>query len=148
MTFDDRFAELLSRIDKHKDAGFDISEMREEIQNLHDLAENDAQFTVCLGLFKSLMALVERQGVVDEKNIEEYRELAHKNYMLLLIKENVRGRTDGNIDPVKWLAMAEREVKAGRMEPDDELIAMARSIVEPQQSAVPKKGFWKKLLGT
>lgn len=117
---------------------------REEILALHEIASEDHEFEATLQLYWALMGAVKRQsGVTD---LEKFEKLNSQEYATLLISENIRGRTDGNIDPLKMKKIAEREIIAGRMKPDDELYKMTLQFLEPTPKA-EKKSFFKRFLG-
>lgn len=79
---------------------------------------------ILLSVHKTLMDAVERNCVAPDK-LAEFRTLRMQDYRLLLISEAIIGRTDGMIDPVKIVAISQREVNAGRLPSDDELHTLA-----------------------
>jgi hypothetical protein len=119
-------AQLLERFAATSKAGgeFEWREMREDILAEHASAPNVADRVLCLKLHDALMNLMERT-VIEPKNLAKFKETRSQEYALMLIRESVIGQTDGNIDPMKMLPITTREVRDGRMSPDDELHKLA-----------------------
>ena len=100
----------------------DWREAREDIHAAHENATTEAQRVLCLGLHKAVFDAVERDdGAIIPGGIEDFRRTREQDYNLLLIKEAMIGRTDGQIDPTMMKRITDREVIAGRMAADDEL---------------------------
>jgi hypothetical protein len=118
--------ELLKRFSAMASAGevVDWPVMREEIHAEHELATTEADRVLCLTLHKTLMDFVERTAIGPEK-LEKFKETRSQDYSLLLVKEVMIGRTDGNVDPVRMMAITSREIRDGRMSPDDKLHTLA-----------------------
>jgi len=102
----------------------DWREMREDILAEHASAPNVADRVLCLKMHDALMNLMERT-VIEPKNLVKFKETRSQEYALMLIRESMIGQTDGNIDPMKMLPITTREVRDGRMSPDDELHKLA-----------------------
>jgi hypothetical protein len=118
--------ELVERFSALSKAGgkIDWREMREEILTEHENAPTAADRVLCLKLHAALMNLMERT-VVEPENLEKFRETRSQEYALMLIKEAMIGQIDGNIDPLKMSSITTREVRDGRMSPDDGLHTLA-----------------------
>jgi hypothetical protein len=119
-------AQLLERFAAMSQAGgeFDWREMREDILAEHTRATNVADRVLCLKMHDALMNFMERT-VIEPQNLAKFKETRSQEYALMLIQEAMIGQTDGNIDPMKMLPITTREVREGRMSPDDELHKLA-----------------------
>jgi hypothetical protein len=117
--------EVAARLARETEAGgrLDPKKWREEITLAHELATTEAERVLCLQLFKAVADAVERQ--LGPEALPDWRKVRSQYYNLLLIKEAMIGRTDGNIRPDKLAAITRREVAAGRMSPDDEMHTLA-----------------------
>jgi hypothetical protein len=109
--------EVADRLAREAEAGrpLDAGKWREEITRAHEAATTEAERVLCLQLFKAVADAVERQ--LGPEALPDWRKVRSQYYNLLLIKEAVIGRTDGNIPPDKLAAITRREVAAGRMSP-------------------------------
>ena len=139
--------ELANRLSKAAQSGDRLNwrQAREDIHRAHDAAETEADRVLCIGLHKSIMDAVERQGLVKEDKMEEFREARRKDYILFLIKEAIVGRTDGIISPDKLAAVTRRGVAAGRMTADDEFHRLAvagDTMLMPTQREAGGVGAW------
>ena len=115
-------AQLLERFTAMSKSGgeFDWRNMREEILAEHARAPNVADRVLCLKMHDALMNLMERT-VIERENLAKFKETRSQEYALMLVQQAMIGRADGNIDPQKMLPITTREVRDGRMSPDDEL---------------------------
>lgn len=124
-------------------------QVREDIHEAHDVADTEADRVLCLSIHKTIMDAVEREGLIEEDSLAEFREARRQDYNLLLVKEAVIGRTDGNVPPDKMAAITRREVAAGRMSANDELHRIA---IEGEMALAPPRreprgiGTWVKRL--
>jgi hypothetical protein len=139
-------AQLLERFKAMASSGavIDWREMREEILDEHELAPNVADRVLCLKLHFALMDMVERNGIEPE-NLEKFKKTRSQDYALMLVKEAMIGQTDDNVDPMKMLPITTREVRDGRMSPDDELHTLAVAGAEILGSPKPPGGLGVKL---
>ena len=142
-SFHDEFTRIVEHL--RTEPELDWRKTRDEIIDLHDLASEGRDFEASLELYWTLIKLVKRgSGVADLKKFEE---LSSQEYVRLLISENIRGRTDGNIDPLKMKNIAEREISAGRMRSDNELYLNTLHFTETISLKSEKKSFFKRLFG-
>ena len=119
--------ELLQSIKQRDMSGeLDWGKMGEEIHNAHEMATSTAGLVLCLEMHKCLMDLAERQI----KDVEAFRKFRQHDYMFLLTKEVMIGRTDGNIDPVRVAEITKREIAAGRMSSSNEVHILATAQAE------------------
>jgi hypothetical protein len=95
--------ELAERLAKEAESGssFDWRKVQQEIVDEHDRATNMAERILCLSLYKALMGTVERQNIIEPKDLEKFKTLRAQQYRLLLIREATIGRTDGLDRPEK-----------------------------------------------
>lgn len=121
-------------------SGINFREMRQEILREHEKAPNEADRVVCLKMHAALMNLMERVAVEPE-NLLKFRETRSQDYALMLVREAMIGQTDSNVDPFKLLPITTREVRDGRMSPDDELHKLAvggvRQLNEVSEAKAP-----------
>jgi hypothetical protein len=140
--------ELIRRIRMEGESGLGIDwqHTRDDIYEAHDAAETEAERVACLRMYFVLMDEVERQGIVYQGKLEEFRELRRQYYTMLLIKEALIGVTDGLVRPDRMAAITRREVAAGRMAGDDETHRIA---VEGEMAlAAPRReprGVWARV---
>jgi hypothetical protein len=136
--------ELADRLSREAKAGgsLDWLSMRKEIFQAHNEATTEQERVLCLALHKLTMDAAERTTIVPEK-LADFRKIRLADYNLLLIKEAVIGRTDGNIPPDKLAAITSREVAAGRMSPEGEFhkLAVAGDTVLTPRPASQKTGL-------
>jgi hypothetical protein len=141
--------ELLESVTTQAQSGaLDWRKMRDQIHEAHEMARSTADRVLCLNLHKTVMDAVERQQLVEPHNLDEFRKARRQDYNLLLIKEVMIGRTDGNVDPVRMAEITRREVAAGRMAADDEMheIAVAgAAVLGPIAPPVKKRGIFSRL---
>lgn len=118
--------ELLQRLSAMATSGASVDwrGLREEIHTVHEQATTERDRVLCLTMHKTLMDFVER-AVVSPGDTEQFQKTRSQDYALLLVRECMVGRTDGNVDPAKMLSITTREVHDGRMSPDDELHTLA-----------------------
>lgn len=123
-------------------------EIREKIHQAHrDPATTFDERGLLLGVYWSMMDLVERSGMVDA---EKFRVTRNQDYNLLLISESTEGQ---NVDPRKLLAVCERELAAGRIAADHELrkLAQVGDYLDiggaPATAAPPRKSWASWLFG-
>jgi hypothetical protein len=138
---------LVDRIITEMESGhtYDWRQVRKEIHDAHDVAKTEADRILCLGVHKIVMDTVERQGLIEDDKLADFRKARQQDYNLLLVKEAMIGRTDGNVAPDKMAAITRREVAAGRMSPVDELHRLS-STHDPTSSPPRRKtrpmGAW------
>jgi hypothetical protein len=99
----------------------DWNRLRTEIVEEHARATSTEDRVTLLAVHKVLMDTVER-GIRSE-DLESFKTTRRKEYCLFLIRETVR--PDHNVDPQKLQEVTAREIKAGRMAPDDDLRELA-----------------------
>jgi hypothetical protein len=89
------------------------------------------------------MDAVERQNIIEPKELEKFKTLRAQEYRLMLIREATIGRTDGLIDP-RLTEITRREVDAGRMAGDDDFhtLAVAGGEVLTPLPKPKKSGFF------
>ena len=63
--------------------------------------------------------------------------------LLMLIQEAMAGCTDGNVDPVVLTSLTTREVRAGRMSPNDEFHKLAISGIKPPSLGARLRSWFK-----
>jgi hypothetical protein len=119
-------AELADRLMEDMNAGgsTDLRRVRDEIHQAHDEATTEQERVLCLALHKAVMDAAERNAI-EPTDLVRFRKTRREDYNLLLIKEAVIGRTDGNVPPDRMASITRREVAAGRMSPEDELHKLA-----------------------
>jgi hypothetical protein len=80
---------------------------------------------------------------IEPDKLADFRKARLQDYNLLLIKEAMIGRIDGNVPPDKLAAITRREVAAQRMSPEDELhkFAVAGDAILPPRPAPSKTGI-------
>ena len=138
---------LADRLIREAQSGFKLNwrQAREDIHEAHDAADTEPVRVLCVSMHKTIMDAVEREGLVEEHMLADFREARRQDYNFLLIKEAMIGRTDGNVLPDKLAAITRREVAAGRMSADDELhkLAVAGDMVLPPPRREPRGvGAW------
>jgi hypothetical protein len=119
--------ELADRLIKEAQSGNTLNwrRARKDIHEAHDAANTEAERVLCLRMHKAVMDAVERRGIIEKNNLAHFRKARQQDYNLLLAKEAMIGRTDGNVPPAKMAAITHREIAAGRMSPNDELHKLA-----------------------
>jgi hypothetical protein len=136
--------ELAERLSREAETGrsIDWRNAREEIHQAHDEATTEQQRVLCLAMHKAIMDAAERIAIEPDK-LADFRKARLQDYNLLLIKEAMIGRTDGNVPPDKLAAITRREVAAQRMSPEDELhkLAVAGDAILPPRPAPSKTGI-------
>jgi len=116
-------SELIEKLQRQmQQSGLDWREARGDIHIAHGNATTEAQRVLCLSLHKAVFDAVERDNsAIIPGGMSDFRRTREQDYNLLLIKEAMIGRTDGQIDPNVMKKITDREVTAGRMAADDEL---------------------------
>jgi hypothetical protein len=143
MTAVEAFIERLSTAPPN--APFDIRAIRDEIHDLYKGASSREREAL-LAMFQAAMDMWKRRTEPsDHAEIERLREA---DYNLLLITEC----TDsvGNVVPSRLLAVCEREIADGRMQPNDktyELAKMGVAVLEPPSTPSKKPGLLRRLFG-
>jgi len=97
-------------------------EILAQIRDEFGSAKTEEMRVILLGLFKTVMDIVER-GTAPE-NLEQFKTSRRHFYNGLLISEAFVGEED--VSPEILDAVTQREVAAGRMAPDDELRELAQ----------------------
>ena len=109
----------------------DWKQVREEIISKHKKASKVEEFITLLSLHKSLMDAVESQ-LSDSVVVEKFREIRSKDYNMLITRECTIG---GSVCIDTLYELTQRELEAGRMGPEDNLINLAvGAIAEPHYS--------------
>jgi hypothetical protein len=137
--------DLADRLIKEAQSGAPLNwrRARKKIHEAHDAANTEAERVLCLRMHKAIMDAVERQGIIEKRNLAHFRKARQQDYNLLLVKEAVIGRTHRNVPPAKMAAITRREVAAGRMSPNDGLHKLAvagNAILTPPQREARKAG--------
>jgi hypothetical protein len=95
------------------------TKIREEISDNYDGADSAERATL-LQIFKVVMDTVEKN--LTGADLETFRSARRQDYNRLLVSECL---IDGNVSSAALAIVTSREVKAGRMSPDDELHRLA-----------------------
>ena len=144
-TFHDEFTQIVE-VMSQVGADIDWRRIREEIIELHNLASEDHEFEATMELYFTLMKAVKEQGGITD--LDKFKELNRQEYATFLISENIRGRSDGNINLEKMKKITEREIIAGRMNPDDELYKIVLNFENEMKQKSEKKSFFSRLFGS
>jgi hypothetical protein len=104
---------------------WDWRQIRKDIHDEHDRATTTADRVALLAIYKSAMDAVERNADFTPEDMERFKKARRQDYNLLLIREAMIGKTDGNINPQKIGEITRREVESGRMAPDDDFHKLA-----------------------
>jgi hypothetical protein len=114
---------VITKIQAAAESGINLNwrELREEIHNEHERSETSEQREQLLAMFVALMDLVERTDIAAE-NLDQFRQTRQKDYNLLIVRECLVGE---NVCTETLDAVTQREVAAGRMDPQHELRVMA-----------------------
>lgn len=110
--------------------------LRQDIVSEHDQAADEAARVLCLKMHIILMDAVER--TIAPSDLATFQKTRSQDYNRMLIQEAMIGRTDGNIDPAIMASITRREVRDGRIAPDDELHKLAVAGAEVIGSNPPK----------
>ncbi len=109
----------------------DWQQIREEIISRHEKALKVEEYITLLSLYKSLMDAVEYQ-LSDSLDVEKFREIRGQDYNMLITRECTIG---GSVCIDTLYELTQRELEAGRMEPEHSLINLAvDAIAEPHYS--------------
>jgi hypothetical protein len=126
-------------------APFDISAIREEIHDLYKGASSREREAL-LAMLRAAMDMWKRR--TDPSGHAEIEGLRKADYNLLLITECTDNA--GHVVPSRLLAVCEREIAGGRMQPNDKTYELAKAgvAVLERPSPPPKKpGLLRRLFG-
>ena len=128
--------ELLDRFMAPSKVGdpIDWQEMREQILAEHEKAPDEKARVLFLELHRALLDTVERQELIEPHDREKFRKLWEQEYVLLLLREAMIGQTGDYLDPFKVLPITTREVRDGRLSPDNDLHRQAVDTVRKLRS--------------
>lgn len=101
--------------------GGDWMEWREEIADLHQRATTQEEYVTLLRAHSILGLLADQ--VYDEATAREIKKVHHAEYLNFLNKEAIEG--GDLINPAMLARITEREVEAGRLDPDDDFRQLA-----------------------
>jgi hypothetical protein len=120
----------------------DWERARDEIRVGHKHATSTRQRIAHLKLYHSIMDAVERETILPA-GLPEFRRAGVQGYRLLLLREAVGDDVGvGLMDPGKILQITAREVRAGRLDPKDDLHKLALRGAAPSE----KQGVIAKML--
>jgi hypothetical protein len=121
--------DLVARLRKEAadTGGINWARAREDINKEFTDATTVPEREYILGVHKVVMDTVERQGLINPVNLENFRQVREQDFRLMLIKEAKIGSGASTIDPVKLFDITKREVQAGRLKPDDKLHKLAQA---------------------
>jgi hypothetical protein len=107
----------------------DWRQVREDIHDEFDAAQNDAERDALLGVFVAVMDNVERNANLGADDLEAFKKTRAKDYNLFIVKESLIGE---NVSVEIIDAVTKREMAAGRMGPEHELRQLAvKGLSEP-----------------
>lgn len=111
--------EIASLVDRMAEGG-DWRQFQQEISALHEVATSEEERIALLKAHAVLRALAE--SVFDADMLPKVLDIAGREYKLFLWREAL---TDHGINPAELKRVTEREVRDGRMRPDDEFHTFA-----------------------
>lgn len=125
------FIDLAEKVESCAVDTSDWLKVREEILNRHESSTRVDEFITLLSLHNMLMGHVEDQ-LAAGAGIDDIKALKRKDYKRLLKREYIIG---GSVCIDTLYELTQRELEAGRMGPEDELINIAvDAIAEPHYS--------------
>ncbi|HEX7875330.1 MAG TPA: hypothetical protein VF489_01970 [Sphingobium sp.] len=111
----------IASLDERMSQGGDWMAFREEIVELHRRATTQEEYGSLLRAHSILGLLADQ--VYDEDTAREIKKIHHAEYLNFLNKEAIEG--GDLINPAMLARITEREVEAGRLDPDDDFRQMA-----------------------
>jgi hypothetical protein len=110
----------------------DFRAIREEIHDLSQSAESEAEHVSLLQIFHTIIDAMESGGNVNPENIDAFRKIRDQDYHLLLTREILVGE---NASVELTDKVTAREINAGRMQQVDPLrLAVDDALTKPYQS--------------
>ena len=106
----------IATIHERMQKGGDWKGFQEEIARLHAEATTEEEYVTLLEAHRNLVAIGEY--AFDEETYSKIRPIAEAEYKMFL---NAEAMEDGVINPVLLDRITNREVEAGRLDPEDEL---------------------------
>lgn len=103
--------------------GGDWWEFRDEIATLHAQATTEREYVALLDVHQKLVAV--GKSAYDKETYAKLLPIAAAEYRMFLNKEAME--EDGMVNPVLLERITRREVEAGRLDPNDDLRALATS---------------------
>ena len=111
----------IASLDERMAQGGDWMEWREEIADLHQRATTQEEYVTLLRAHSILGLLADQ--VYDDHTAREIKKVHHAEYLNFLNKEAIEG--GDLINPAMLARITEREVEAGRLDPDDDFRKLA-----------------------
>lgn len=111
----------IASLDERMAQGGDWMQWREEIASLHQRATTQEEYVTLLRAHSILGLLADQ--VYDEGTASEIKKIHHAEYLNFLNKEAIEG--GDLINPAMLARITEREVEAGRLDPDDDFRQLA-----------------------
>lgn len=124
------------------EAILNFREVREEVHDAYKTATGDEERGILLNFYKLVMDGVEK--TITPSDLESFRMARRQDYNLLLVSECVDGKGDVSPDALRFVAV--REVRAGRISPDDELYRLAMTGPQGITPELPAKTGWRRFL--
>lgn len=119
------FIDLAEKVEGCAEDSAEWSSVRDEIFIRHNNAITVDEYITLLSLHQMLMGYIEAK-LPDGISIDEIKALKNQDYKMLLKREYVIG---GSVCIDTLYELTQRELEAGRMDPQDELINLAMGAI-------------------
>ena len=130
---DERVRALIDDLESNRiaraDGSLDSESLRDRIVALHREVGDEQSRLRLIELHNALMSTSERRLIEQGRDPEPLRAVWRQDYFGFIVAEAVGA--DGEIDPARLAALREREVAAGRLDPD-ECLHIERAEPEPE----------------